>query len=242
MSPKLWFLNFLLLALAVFAGFQLRARWLAEKAREAAEIHHQVAPIPGPPYTPTPAPPAAAPVNYAAIAQKDLFDRSRNPDVPVEPPPPPPPKPPMPPLPVFYGEMNIGDGPTAILSINAGSPQHSTHPGEMIGAFKLIDVTRDDLTLEWNGELVRKSVDELTNHGGAQPQDTASEAQPNTPPPVQARAEPATAKGPGGDGFNGSKLCQPNDSSPFGTVQDGLVKTEIKTPFGTTCLWDPKGK
>jgi hypothetical protein len=240
MSRKLWLLNLLLLALAVFAGFQLRERWRAEKAREAAELHHKVAPIPAPPFTSAPAPPAATPVNFAAIAQKDLFDPSRNPDVPVDPPPPAPPKPPIPPLPVYYGEMNIGDGPTAILSVNAGAPQHSTHPGEMIGPFKLIDVTREDLTLEWEGQLVHKSVDELTNHSASaapEPVAAAPEA-----PAAPARVEPQTTKGPGGDAFNGSKLCQPNDSTPFGTVQDGLRKTEIKTPFGTTCLWDPVGK
>jgi len=238
MSRKLWFLNLLLLAVAVFAAFQLRHRWRAEKAREALELHQRVVPIPAPPFTPAPVPPAAAPVNFAAIAQKDLFDRSRNPDVPVDPPPPAPPKPPMPPLPVYYGEMNIGDGPMAILSVSAGAPQHSTHPGEMIGEFKLIDVTREDLTLEWNGELVRKSVDELSHHGAAPPADEAAAAHTQAPA-APARVEAPAAKGPGGDGFNGSKLCQPGDSLPFGTEQDGLRKTEIKTPFGATCLWDP---
>jgi hypothetical protein len=239
MSRKLWLLNSILLALAVFAGFQLRARWRAEKAREAAELHQRVAPIPGPRFTPAPVPPAAAPVNFAAIAQKDLFDRSRNPDVPVDPPPPAPPKPPMPALPVYYGEMNIGDGPTAILSVSAGAPQHSTRPGEMIGPFKLIDVTREDLTLEWEGQLVRKPVDELTNHGAA-PAEEAAAAPANAPaaPPPPA----PTAKGPGGDAFNGSKLCQLSDSTPFGAVQDGFRKTEVKTPFGSSCIWDPVSK
>src|ERR1700722_5664813 len=149
MSRKLWFLNLILLALAVFAGFQLRNRWRAEKAREAAELHHRVAAIPAPPFTPSPVLPPTTPVNYVAIAQKDLFDRSRNPDVPVEVPPPVP-KPPMPPLPVYHGAMNFGEGPMAMLSVNSGAPQQATRPGEMIGPFKLIDITRQDLTLEWN--------------------------------------------------------------------------------------------
>ena len=120
--------------------------------------------------------------------------------------------------------------------------RHSTHPGEMIGPFKLIDVIFEMiLTLDGgDGQLVRKSVDELTNHLAGPPPEAAS-AQTEAPG-MPARVEPQTAKGPGGDGFNGSKLCQPNDSLPFGTVQDGLRKTEIKTPFGTTCLWDPAGK
>jgi hypothetical protein len=241
MSRKLWFLNFILLGLAVFAGLQLRDRWRAEKAREAAQAGQRVPPIPAPPFTAAPAPQAATPANYAEIAQKDLWDPSRNPDVPVAPPPPAPPKPPMPALPVFYGEMNVGDGPTAILSVSPGAPQHATHPGEMIGVFKLIDVTREDLTLEWDGQLVRKSVDELTNHNAAPPAEAVAAARSEAPA-MQARVEAPTAKGPGGDAFNGSKLCQQNDNTPFGTVQDGLRKTEIKTPFGVTCLWDPVGK
>jgi hypothetical protein len=239
MSRKLWFLNSLLLVLAVFVGLRLRATWRAEKAREAAEAHRRVPPIPGPPFTAAPVPLAATPAGYAPIAQKDLFDRSRNPDVPVEviPPPPVPPKPPMPALPVYYGAMNFGDGPMAIMSVNPGAPQEATRPGEMIGPFKLIDITRQDLTLEWDGELIRKPIDELTNHNAAPP-DSASSGRPEAP--VQAPAPVVTsAKGPGGDAMNGSKICQPNDSTPFGTVQDGLRKTEISTPFGKTCLWDP---
>lgn len=241
MSRKLWFLNLLLLALAVFAGLQLRTRWRAEKARERAELRRQVKPIPGPQYTPTPVPPPTTPVNYVAIAQKDLFDPSRNPDVPVVVPPPPP-KPPMPPLPVYHGVMNIGGGPMVFLSVNSGAPQQATAPGEMIGPFKLVDVTRQDLTLEWNGEMVRKSLDELTSTTAAPPVEASSGRTEAPTPQVQAKVEAPTAKGPGGDAFNESKLCQPNDTTPFGTVQDGLRKTEIKTPFGSTCLWDPEKK
>jgi hypothetical protein len=235
-------LNLLLLALAIYAGAQLRKRWRAEKAREAAQIHRPAPSIPGPQYTPTPVPPPATPVNYVTIAQKDLFDRSRNPDVPVEVPPPPP-KPPMPPLPVYHGAMNIGTGPMVFLSVSSNSPQLATSPGEMIGPFKLIDVTRQDLTLEWNGELIRKSLDELTSTSSAPPVEAGSDARTAAPTPqVQAKVEVPTAKGPGGDALGGSKLCQTNDTTPYGAVQDGFRKTEIKTPFGSACLWDPVNK
>ena len=234
MNRKLWAVNLLLLVLAVCAGWQLRLRWLAEKAREAAEMHRKLTPIPAPPYTAAPVPMAAAPGNYVQIAQKDLFDRSRNPDVPVEPPPPPPPKPPMPPLPVYHGSMDIGDGPMAILSLNANAPQEAIRPGEAIGPFKLIDITRQDITLDWNGELVRKSIDELSRTSAA-----ATETPARTAAPAAAPAAPPTPKGPGDSTAYGSKLCVPSDTTPFGTVQDGYRKTEIKTPFGNTCLWDP---
>jgi hypothetical protein len=242
MNRKLWLLNFLLLALAVLAGWQLRNRWVADKARAAAELHRRIAPIPGPPFTAAPVPPAVLPAGYADIAQKDLFDRSRNPEVIVEKPPVPPP-PPVPPLPVYHGSMNFGDGPMAIMSVNAAAPQQATRPGEMIGQFKLIDITREDLTLEWDGQTIRKPLDEIANHSAAPQADAASAGRTETPAPaVQARVELPSAKGPGGDAMNGSKLCITNDTTPFGTVQNGLRKTEIATPFGKTCLWDPVGK
>jgi len=241
MNRKLWLLNILLLALAVFAGWQLRNRWQANKARAAAELGVHVPPIPGPPFTAAPVPPAALPAGYVAIAQKDLFDRSRNPDVIVEKPPAPPPVP-VPPLPVYHGSMDLGDGPEAILSVNAGAPQQATRPGEMIGPFKLVDITRQDLTLEWDGQLIRKELDEITHRGGA-PQEAGAVGRTEAPAPVvQAQTELPRAKGPGGEALNGSRICQPNDTTPFGAVQDGLRKTEIATPFGKTCLWDPVGK
>ncbi len=130
------------------------------------------------------------------IAQKDLFDRSRNPDVPVEVVPPPP-KPPVPPLPVYHGAMNLGDGPEAILSVNPGAPQQATRPGEMIGPFKLIDITRQDLTLEWNGELIRKSVDELANHAAAPAQEAASTGRTDAPSASPGARRGANRERPG---------------------------------------------
>jgi len=242
MNRKLWFLNVLLLALAVLAAWQLRNRWQADKARAAAELHRRVAPIPGPPFTAAPVPPAVLPAGYAEIAQKDLFDRSRNPDVIVEKPPVPPP-PPVPPLPVYHGSMNFfGDGPVAILSVNASAPQQATHPGEMIGPFKLIDITREDLTLEWDGQMIRKPLDEITNHGAAPQAETASTGRTEAPAAVQARVEPPIAKGPGESTTFGFKTCVPNDTTPVGTVQDGFRKTQVQTPFGPACVWDPVGK
>ncbi len=84
----------------------------------------------------------------------------------VEVPPPPPPKP-MPPLPVYHGMMNIGDGPAAILSVNATSPQMEIHPGETIGPFKLVDVNTQEIALEWDGKVIRKTVDEILDRSDA---------------------------------------------------------------------------
>src|SRR5262249_6484323 len=150
-----------------------------------------------PPFTPAPEPTAALPANYIGVAQKDLFDPSRNPDVPVEAPPPPPPPPPMPALPAYHGAVNFGDGPMAILSITASENHEFMKPAEMIGRFKLIDLTRADLTLEWNGQLVRKQLWELQSR--ALPAQTAAAVQNQNaaPPPPPKPAARQESKGPG---------------------------------------------
>ncbi|HEX3875604.1 MAG TPA: hypothetical protein VHW24_01370 [Bryobacteraceae bacterium] len=245
MNRKFWVLNFVLLALAVAAGLQLRSRWVAYHERERATLTHRIQPLKPPPFSPDLPPGATTAANYLGVAQKDLFDASRNPDVPVVPPPappPPPPPPPMPALPVYHGAMNFGDGPLAIMSVNAGGRHEAVKPGEMIGPFKLIDITRADLTLEWNGEMVRKQLWELENHNSPQPVQTqaANGAAPASPPPPTVKEE---SKGPGVETRTGSRICQPGDTDAVGTVRDGYKKVNIATPFGTSsCLWDPVGK
>jgi hypothetical protein len=243
LNRKLWILNLALAALAVFAGLQLRSRWVADKARAAARLHKPASKIPAPPFTPNLAPPAVLPSNYLNVAQKDLFDPSRNPDVPVDPPkppPPPPPPPPMPSLPSYHGVMNFGDGPLAIMSVTATGKHEAIKPGEMIGPFKLIDVTRDDLTLEWNGQMVRKQLWELQNRSLPVAEAPKMERTEQPPPPKPAVRE--ESKGPGESYNTGSRGCQPGDTDPVGTVKDGYKKVSVPTPFGPACLWDPVSK
>jgi hypothetical protein len=239
LNRKLLFLNLALAALAIAAGLQLRGRWLADKARATAALHHRVPPIAPPAFTPAPPPTAVLPSNYINVAQKDLFDPSRNPDVPIDPPKPPPPPPPMPPLPVYHGSMNLGDGPVAIMSTAAGAAHQAIKPGEAIGAFKLVDLTRDDLTLEWNGQMIRKQLFELQNRSLPQADTTANVARTEMAAPPPKPAEAPREKGPGELTTFGSKICQPNDSTPDGTVVDGFKKVSIATPFGKACVWDP---
>jgi hypothetical protein len=238
LNRKLLILDVVLAAVAVYAGFQFRSQWLAAKAREAAIMNQKPNPLPPPQFTPLSTAPPVLSAGYAEIAQKLLFDRSRNSTVVVDVPPPPPPKP-MPPLPVYHGMMNIGDGPAAILSVNAGSPQMEVHPGEMIGPFKLVDVTTQDIALEWDGKIIRKTVDEILDRTTRQVVADAS-----TPVSAAAPVIPVvkTPIGPGEDTGRGYKVCAPNDSTPDGSVVDGYRKVAIATPFGSACRWDPAGR
>ena len=240
MKRKLLILNLGLAAFLAYAGYELRQAWLAEKAREAAELNKRLKPAQPPLWTPLPTAPPVAPAGYAAIAEQTLFDRTRNPNVVVDVPPPPPPKP-MPPLPLYHGQMNIGTGPMAILSATANAPHQGLHPGETIGPFKLMGVTSEEITLEWEGKTIRKNVDELLDRSAPQPQQAAvSTARTEQPPPPPAVVK--TPIGPGADTGAGFKRCELNDSTPPGTVVDGYRKVVNATPFGEACRWDPVGR
>jgi hypothetical protein len=198
-----------------------------------------VKPLPAPPYqTIQPAPPVV-PSTYAEVAQKMLFDRSRNPNVVVEVPAVPPP-PPMPPLPVYHGMMSIGEeGPIAILSIGAGG-HRAIHPGEVIGQFKLVDVNTEEIAYEWNGETVRKKLNELAP-AAANPGSAAPAARTEGPAPPPAPAKPAL-KGPGEDTGRGFRVCSVSDGNAEGAVIDGFRKVIYNTPFGQACGWEPVGR
>jgi hypothetical protein len=240
LNRKLLILDVVLAAVAIYTGFQFRGQWLATRAREAAILNRKPNPLPPPQFAPLATAPPVLSAGYAEIAQKLLFDRSRNSTVVVEVPPPPPPKP-MPPLPVYHGMMNIGDGPAAILSITATSPQMEIHPGEVIGPFKLVDVTTQEIALEWDGKIIRKTVEEILDRATRQVVADASVPAPAAAPaPVLPVIK--SALGPGDDTGRGYKVCQPNDNTPDNSVVDGYKKLSLQTPFGNACRWDPVGR
>ena len=243
MNRKLLILDVVLVALLIYAGLQFRNIWLEAKAREAAKLNRPVPQAPAPQFPPTPVPPAVMAAKYAEIPQKFLLDRSRNSVVVVEPPPPPPPPPPMPALPVYHGQMNLGDGGGlfAILSVSNTAPHQAVHKGEAIGQFKLLDVNREGIDLEWNGQKVHRKLYEITDHSAAAQQqqaDAAPQRAVSAAPPAQPQQEQQPL-GPGNPGFNGMRTCQANDSNPAGVVMDGYRKVIRPGPFGSTCLWEP---
>ena len=242
MRRKLLLLNVALGLLAIYAGWQLRQTWRAAKAREAATMRKKVPLAPAPPWTPLP---RSAPVvagGYSPIVQQTLFDRSRNPVVVVElPQEPPKPQKPMPRLPLYHGQMNLGDGVTVVMSEDVNSAHQGLRVGDMIGQFKLVDVNTEEITLEWEGQKIRKKLDELRDHAETPQQPTApvpvAAAGParTDPPPRPVEASPL---GPGSDTGGGFRACQPSDSNPPGAVVDGYRKVVIPNPFGQMCRWE----
>ncbi|MEO8596304.1 MAG: hypothetical protein ABI759_23500 [Candidatus Solibacter sp.] len=239
MNRKLILLNVALAAFVVYDGVQLHGAYEAEKAREAALKAKRIPVLPAPPFRALPNEGPVLPSGYKDVAMKNLFHPSRDPNVPVELPPPPPPPPPMPDLPKFHGQMNLGDGPMALLVEKPGMPEKAVKPGESIGQFKLVDVTRDEIAFAWNynGQIARRGLRELADNSAAAAPAAdnrpASATAPPPPPPMQA------VYGPGELTGFGFKTCVPNDTTPEGSIVQGFRKTITTTPFGKSCRWDP---
>jgi hypothetical protein len=139
----------------------------------------------------------------------------------------------MPPLPLFHGVMNLGDGPTAIMSEKKGAPHRDFRPGESIGDFKLVAVNREEIVLEWDGQQIRRRLEDLEDHS-APPPAAAAEQAPAAPPPPAPSGKPE----PGVDVGKGMHACQPGDQSPAGTLAGGMRKRVENSPFGQRCWWE----
>lgn len=239
MKRKLLFANVTLLALSAAGVVHLRREWTEARAREQAVLQQRIQPVPAPPNPPRPATVAVRAADYGDIAQKMLFSKDRNPVVVVEPPPAPKPVP-MPALPLFHGVLNLGDGPMAIMSEGPKGPHRDYQPGDKVGAFKLVAVNDDELVLEWQGQTITKKFDEILDRSTANqpaPGPAAATRLAPTAPRVVQPVAPAPAA-PGADLSFGLKACQPGDSSPAGTVTDGMRKVVKPTPFGSKCYWE----
>jgi len=240
LNNKLLLLNFVLLGATIYTGVQFRNQYLAAKARERAMLNQKIKPAPPPPMTPLPPAPPVMPSGYADIAQKMLFDKSRNPTVVVVVPPPPPPKP-VPPFPVLKGMMNLGEGLTAVFSDKPGGRPMEVKPGDAIGPFTLVAVNEREAVFQWDGKTFRKSVDEIIDRSKESSEETSRPA-PGAAPAAPAQPLIKSPTGPGAEAGNGIRVCNPNDSMPAGAVADGYRKVMISTPFGQACRWEAIGR
>ena len=253
MNRKLLALNIALGIGAIYAGIELHGMYVAAKARQA----RMPGPPPNAPFVPPVAPlprqPAVLPSGYVKVAVNDLFDASRNPDIPKEAPPPPPPPKDPPPLPSFHGMINFGDpqGPVALITQKDTPGHQEVHAGEMIGEFKLVAFNRQEMTLEWDGRLIHTRLKE----GGSEPprvQQAPAEG-PLAPPPgiipgqapqqTGPQPRPQTMElGPGPALTDTVRACQAGDSSPAGAISDGYRKEINASPMGQQCIWRAIGK
>lgn len=260
MNRKLVFLNLGLLALAGALAWTLRNNWVSARSQQNAVIQRKVEPTKL--LAPPPVAPAkpVAPAEYLDVAARMLFSKDRNATVVIETPPPKPapPEPPMPALPGYHGQMAIGE-PVAFLSTSS-IPQRSYRAGETIGDFKLVSFDKESIEFEWHGKSIQRKLDELRPKETAQAQ-AAAPARPTAGNAPGASANPAPAgpvvslggssgsstegKDSGSDDpmfgplqADGTRACQPSDSSPSGTVHSGYKKSMTVTLFGSICHWE----
>jgi hypothetical protein len=254
LNRKLLILDIALGVGVIYGGFELHSVWVAAKARQAR--------MPGPPpkaapvaaVPPLPQQPAVLPSGYQKIAVADLFDASRNPAIPIDAPPPPPPPPPPkdpPPLPSYHGMMDFGDpqGPIALITQHDGPGHQELHAGEMAGDFKLVSFNRQEMTLDWEGRIIHKRLNE---GGNEKPKAQAPTAGIEPPAPgvipgqaAQQAEQPKPQRnetGPGQDMTDTVKACQAGDTSPEGTVSGGYRKEIHMNPMGSQCIWRAVGK
>jgi len=232
-------LDLALVALIALAGWRLRQNWLEARKRESVVLRVPQKPQPPPPFAPLPRVEPLAAAAYLDVAQKMLFSADRNPTVVVDAPKPKP----LPAFPVAHGVLNLGDGPVAILSEKPGSPHRGYQPGEKIGEFKLVAVDPRELVFEWEGQRIAKKVDDLRERTpSAQGAASTAAAEPARSAAVEATSTTMVAErplGPGESAGGGVRACQPGDSTPPGTVVDGMRKMVSVSPFGKVCRWEP---
>lgn len=238
MKRKLILLDLLLLTAIGGLGWRLREVWLEARKREAVVLRKPVRPLPAPPWTPLAPLPRLQAAGYAEVAQRMLFSRDRNPTVVLDVAPPKP----MPPLPVVHGVINLGDGPTAIMSPKPGAQHRAFRAGEVVGEFKLLAISDREIALEWDGKTIRKKVEELIDRSVAPVAKAGAESaapRPAAPPTGPAISSASSAAGPGASMGAEAKACLPGDNSPPGAVINGMRKVVSESPFGKVCRWEP---
>ena len=242
MTRKLIALNLLLLALLVLLAVQIRREWRAEKTREQAFLHKNIPLTPAAPLAPFVKPSPLLASSYALVAEKNLFSQDRNSNVILDPPPVVPEKPP-PPFPVARGVM-LWDGvpPTVVLSDKSGGAQKGYHPGDQIGEWTIVSVDNQYVVFSWNGKQFQKRLDELLDKTALLTAETAAPA-PSAPvvtpaAPVVQNLSTTRSEGPGTDIGGNMRGCVAGDTTPAGTVVDGMRKVVSTTPFGSVCRWE----
>ena len=147
--------------------------------------------------------------------------------------------------------MDFGDpqGPVALITENNVPGHEEVHAGEMIGEFKLLAFDRKEMTLEWDGKVLHKRL----NEGGSEkPRPVAPAPGPaplelNGVIPGQApqqAAEPTRQQdlGPGIQMTDSVRACQAGDTAAPGTVNGGYIKQVNNSPMGAQCIWRAIGK
>ena len=265
-NKKLLALNILLGVLVIAMAFGLYSRM------EAASQRYAILTPDGPPKE---VPDFAGPASkrrvragdHLPIVERTLFSTDRNPIIEVVPPPEPPVEP-RPDLPRLVGIMELGQGPIALMSVDANAPAGPVEVGEKIGAFTFLGTEGDKVVLQWKDEKFSAEPWELKGASGdggkratlARSSRGASQRGPDkgllarnqgsakqattaaAPQKTQVRQSSTSEPRIGTDMGNGRYRAFPGDKSPAGTRHQGFVKRSQQSPFGTKSWWEKDQK
>jgi len=240
LKRKLALLNVFLAVLIVITAWRIRAVHEEAAARESATLDRETEPRDvAPPPAPSPRREVAA-ADYIDVAGQTLFSPDRTADVEIQAVA----ELPLPPLPVAHGILDLGSGPTAILSAPGEDGQRAYRVGETVGDFVLAAIGADELAFRWEGGVVRRSLADLRPSDDETAVVVTRQAAP--PPKPLAQEKPksnvlaGSSNGPSDTDMGGGILaCRPGDTSPTGTVFNGYRKLVTQTPFGAACRWIP---
>jgi hypothetical protein len=234
-------LNLGLLALLGLVCWRFRQQYLQMKAHEVAILGRKLQSAPPPALAKLPKPETLQGAKYLDVAAYNLFSKDRNPNEIPPPPAPPPAPPPVPPFPVARGVMLWnGEPPTVLLSERAGGTQKGYHPGDRIGPWKILAVTNQHVTFEWDGKQFQKRIDELLDKTLVA-ELVAPPAAPVNTPASQTQSLAETKNGMGRDVGGGVRAASCTDGVAPGTVRDGYVRVASQNPMtGETCYWQKK--
>jgi hypothetical protein len=239
MTRRLMALNLLLVVLIAAAFWRMRVVWL-EQERASAQFFARPATAGDPPVILIPEPPKQVmAMSYLEVAQQLMFSRDRNPTVVVEVEAPKP----MPPLPLYYGMINLGDGPKVVLAGSRGAGQRSYRPGQQIGDFKLLAIEPTGLVFEWEGKRVPAAYAQLKDNEPVSQAPARAAPGPTVAQPAKPAASATSigsqqVSGPGESAGTDRRMCQAGDTSPEGAVVNGFRKVLAATPFGKSCYWE----
>jgi hypothetical protein len=239
MTRRLFYLNAFLLLASLLLGIRLRMLWLDAREREDIVRLNDINRLKYRELPPTAQVQAVNAMNYSDVAMRMLFSRDRNPTVVIEVAPAPPP-PPTPPFPKSNGVMMFSD-PRIILTAHTGEGQKVYKFGDKVGDWEIVKFDSKTITLSWRDKEVTKDLADLVdNNPMAAPVQTAAPAAAGGGGGVTVKGSGGdVAAKPAGDYGNGTRSCAPGDSSPNGTVVDGMKKVVVANPFGVSCHWEP---
>jgi hypothetical protein len=252
LKRKLLILNLALVALLVAGLVELRRE--IRVARDRYSIFDEASAAAAATF-PTPGQAGAVrPADHMPIVERLLFSADRNPIVEVQAPVLEPVK--RPELPLLVGLMDFGKGPIALMAAQGDAAAKPVSIGEKVGEYVFRAATAERITLEWQGQTFDVLHSELANRPAAKakaaPVREARGPAGRRPAggAMASAAADASPKQPAGLGgkYNigrqireGSHAADPKDTSPAGTVYQGYVKRERRTPFGTQAWWEKQG-